>query len=136
MERKVHNCIVCEENPGKYKCSTCEIPYCSVGCWKVHQEMPCEKSEKLDGNEKIPERRTILFPTEDTIPEERLEMLKSSEELKNLLKNPHLRKLLMDLDSAENAEKAMKAAMQEPLFTEFADEALKIVEPGAQEDIT
>lgn len=49
--------------------------------------------------------------------------------MKNLLSNKHLRDFLKAIDSAENARKAMKFAMLEPLFVEFADECMKIVEP-------
>lgn len=52
-----------------------------------------------------------------------------SETLKDLLRNPHLREFLRTVDSSENARKAMKFAMLEPLFIEFADECMKIVEP-------
>ncbi|KAL7799714.1 hypothetical protein V8C37DRAFT_398601 [Trichoderma ceciliae] len=31
-------CGVCESSPGKYKCSRCRLPYCSVKCSKVHQQ--------------------------------------------------------------------------------------------------
>lgn len=51
-----------------------------------------------------------------------------SKELCDLLCNPHLRRLLRSVDSAENKDAAMRAAMQEPLFTEFSDQCLKIVE--------
>lgn len=58
----------------------------------------------------------------------------TSDDLKNLLYNPHLRNLLKEIDTAPNAWKAIKAAMHEPLFLEFADECLKIVEPQTDED--
>lgn len=77
-------------------------------------------------------QNTIFFPTDDTVPIQKLEELRSSEELKKLLDNPHLRNLLKEIDVADNAWNAMKVAMMEPLFTEFADECLKIVEPDPQ----
>lgn len=43
-----------------------------------------------------------------------------------------MRNLLSEIDLAPDPWKAMKAAMQEPLFLEFADECLKIVEPQNQ----
>lgn len=52
-----------------------------------------------------------------------------SEPLKNLLYNSHLRKLLIELDSSRDPERAISAAMIEPLFLEFADECLKLIEP-------
>lgn len=57
-----------------------------------------------------------------------------SEGLRNLLYNPHLRNFLRTIDVAPNAWKVMQAAMQEPLFIEFADECLKIVEPSSDDE--
>ncbi|XP_029375317.1 zinc finger HIT domain-containing protein 3 isoform X2 [Echeneis naucrates] len=51
-----------------------------------------------------------------------------SKELRDLLCNPHLRQLLRSIDNADNKANAMKHAMQEPLFVEFSDQCLKIVE--------
>ena len=51
-----------------------------------------------------------------------------SEELKSLLHNPHLRQIVSYLDQTDNKDKAIADAMQEPLFVEFADQCLKIVE--------
>lgn len=55
-----------------------------------------------------------------------------SKELKDLLCNPHLRQLLHSIDSADCKADAMKAAMQEPLFVEFSDQCLKIVNNEAK----
>lgn len=41
---------------------------------------------------------------------------------------------MMSVDSAENKAKAMKDAMQEPLFVELADQCLKIIEPTETEN--
>ncbi|RXM96020.1 Zinc finger HIT domain-containing protein 3 [Acipenser ruthenus] len=51
------------------------------------------------------------------------------EALKALLYNPHLRQLLRTVDEAEGKESTMKVAMQEPLFVEFADQCLRVIEP-------
>lgn len=55
-----------------------------------------------------------------------------SKELRDLLCNPHLRQLLRSIDGADSKDNAMKAAMQEPLFVEFSDQCLKIVENEAK----
>lgn len=55
-----------------------------------------------------------------------------SKELRDLLCNPHLRQLLYSVDGADSKYDAMKAAMQEPLFVEFSDQCLKIVENEAK----
>lgn len=36
-------CQVCNEAVSKYKCPTCLVPYCSVGCFKKHKVIPCVK---------------------------------------------------------------------------------------------
>lgn len=56
-------------------------------------------------------------------------ILDSDTEVNNLLANKHLRDLLMVIDKASNAEKIMQEAMQEPIFVEFADACLKVVDP-------
>ncbi|KAJ3808069.1 hypothetical protein F5876DRAFT_46802 [Lentinula aff. lateritia] len=32
-------CNVCKEGEGKYSCSACFLPYCSVACYKKHKEL-------------------------------------------------------------------------------------------------
>lgn len=64
----------------------------------------------------------------DKVPLQRLQALGQSAALRDLLCNPHLRRLLRSVDDAESKEAAMKTAMQEPLFVEFADQCLKVVE--------
>jgi hypothetical protein len=49
--------------------------------------------------------------------------------MQQILQNPHLRELLVSVDSSPNPERAMQLAMQEPLFVEFADECLRVIEP-------
>ncbi|KAI8122562.1 Zinc finger HIT domain-containing protein 3 [Lucilia cuprina] len=137
-------CIVCQQITNKYKCPKCYEPYCSLVCYKQHKESP-QCLDKL--NEKINDAEvkeysneinepTVYepFKTEDTVPQEKLIELGSSDDLKNLLYNPHLRNLLKEIDTAPNAWKAIRAAMHEPLFLEFADECLKIIEPHTGKD--
>ncbi|XP_029469641.1 zinc finger HIT domain-containing protein 3 isoform X1 [Rhinatrema bivittatum] len=71
----------------------------------------------------------------DKVPDQKLKLLGESEQLKDLLLNPHLRQLLLTVDQAEEKEAILKAYMQEPLFAEFADQCLHIVEPPAKENI-
>lgn len=56
-------------------------------------------------------------------------ILESNEEVTKLLTNNHLRNLLVTVDSSKNPEEIMQKAMQEPIFVEFADACLKVVEP-------
>lgn len=127
---------------------------CSLRCYKKHQEVLCLPNHNVD---KIVEHDRKLeptlhepFSTEDTVSRNNLELLSNivqvilviviliriyfitiedCKALHDLLYNIHLRNLLSEIDVAPDAWKAMKAAMQEPLFLEFADECLKLVEP-------
>ncbi|XP_053689635.1 zinc finger HIT domain-containing protein 3 [Sabethes cyaneus] len=126
----VQKCAVCGENDKKYKCKTCEVPYCSLECYKKHQEVTCKpvQNEPLFKEDRQPQR-TLLYTTVDTVEADKLELLRQSDHLKNLLYNPHLRQLLQEIDSASDARRAIRVAMMEPLFVEFADECLKVVDP-------
>ncbi|KAL8092891.1 uncharacterized protein LOC141693591 [Apium graveolens] len=46
-------CKVCEEADSKYKCPACLIPYCSLGCFKKHKEVPCGKEVEVPVEEQI-----------------------------------------------------------------------------------
>ncbi|XP_006824066.1 zinc finger HIT domain-containing protein 3-like [Saccoglossus kowalevskii] len=65
---------------------------------------------------------------DDGVAFDKLELLGESQELKMLLGNHHLRNLINHIDGADNKELVMGKAMQEPLFLEFANECLKVVE--------
>ncbi|XP_055386769.1 zinc finger HIT domain-containing protein 3 [Condylostylus longicornis] len=124
-------CIVCRNETNKYKCPKCFEYYCSVGCYKSHTESNnCKVKESKSTEENVDNPRIILpFTTEDTVDIALLKKLEKSDELRKLLENPHLRNYLLEVDRAPSAWKAMKVAMQEPLFIEFADACLKVVEP-------
>uniref|UniRef100_A0A182UCN8 HIT-type domain-containing protein n=1 Tax=Anopheles melas TaxID=34690 RepID=A0A182UCN8_9DIPT len=134
-------CEICAVSEHKYRCKTCRLHYCSVVCYKKHQEQPCKPTPPPPEDASIPggvpegqqQKKIILFSTVDTVPAEKLELLGQSEHLKNLLYNPHLRRLLTEVDNARDGMNAVKVAMMEPLFVEFADECLRLVEPSEEE---
>nr|XP_025035063.1 zinc finger HIT domain-containing protein 3 [Pelodiscus sinensis] len=70
----------------------------------------------------------------DRVPLQKLKRLGESKELKSLLLNPHLQQLLRTIDEAKEKESLMKTSMQEPLFVEFADCCLRVVEPLEKEN--
>ena len=49
--------------------------------------------------------------------------------MKALLENPHLADLVRHLDVTTHPERDMEAAMQEPIFQEFVDACLRVVQP-------
>ncbi|KAF4523097.1 hypothetical protein B566_EDAN003110 [Ephemera danica] len=121
----METCVVCGDKSAKYKCPTCRSPYCSVKCCKQHKENPCKAApSKTTVSQTAHQRREppmLNFETDDTVPREKLTLLEQNEKLRNLLSNRHLQTLLSTVDNAPNAANVMEAAMQEPIFVEFAD---------------
>lgn len=130
-------CSVCTEQTPKYKCPACKIRYCSLVCYRTHKEAcstakastPTESENKTTISTDSWSIEDLLHEDDliDKVPLDKLQLLGQSKELQDLLCNPHLRRLLRSIDSAESKEDAMKTAMQEPLFVEFSDRCLKIV---------
>ncbi|KAF0873120.1 zinc finger HIT domain-containing protein 3 [Crocuta crocuta] len=143
-------CVICLEEP-KYRCPACRVPYCSVGCFRKHKEQcnpktrPMEKkrsavtatsikpAEDRDGDDSVADFLNS-DEEEDRVPLQNLKNLGESAALRSLLLNPHLRQLMVSLDQGDNKAELMRACMQEPLFVEFADCCLRIVEPSQDED--
>lgn len=132
-------CSLCKLNGGKYKCPACYVLYCSVDCWKVHKK-ECisihredNGQEDCSGNLSKDRQNIYLFPTDDTVPYTKLQLLGECQEIKNLLNNPHLRHMLTSVNSTHNPAVAMQNAMLEPIFAELADACLAVVEPSDEQ---
>ena len=121
-------CEVCHQDSHKYKCPTCLVLYCSLNCYKNHKkEDACVKKEKAFCSEISTEKTELLLEDDERLCSEKLELLEKSNELKDILANPHLRTMLTALDSAKNKQAFIETCMQEPIFVEFADKCLSIV---------
>ena len=55
-------------------------------------------------------------------------LLENSKTIKDMLENKHLRTILKNIDKNENGEKELESAMKLPVFAEFANECLKLVD--------
>ncbi|OXU31478.1 hypothetical protein TSAR_017002 [Trichomalopsis sarcophagae] len=130
-------CCVCENKDAKYKCPKCKQTYCSVVCCNKHRDNCKENTEvKVCSESKSPVKKSDMsydFPTEDTVPIDKLEQLRYSEEVTNCLKNPQVRDIISSVLRDKDPTKAIAKAMIEPVFVELADACLKIVEPPDEE---
>ncbi|NP_001186157.1 zinc finger HIT domain-containing protein 3 [Oryctolagus cuniculus] len=143
-------CVACLEKP-KYRCPSCRVPYCSLTCFRTHKEQcnpetrPVEKKrsavsakttkpvENQDNDDSVADFLNS-DEEEDRVSLQNLRNLGESATLRSLLLNPHLRQLIISLDQGDDKAKLMRDYMQEPLFVEFADCCLGIVEPSLKED--
>lgn len=134
------NCEVCKSEEPKYKCPVCLVLYCSLGCYKQHKEEKCnrkpddytssDKNENEKEDEEMKDSQDIAhdIDEDDWVSPEKLQLIGHSEEVKNQLRNKHLQQLLIDVDSSPNPGEKLDEAMQIPLFTEFVDVCMKIIE--------
>uniref|UniRef100_A0A8C8SKI3 Zinc finger HIT-type containing 3 n=1 Tax=Pelusios castaneus TaxID=367368 RepID=A0A8C8SKI3_9SAUR len=143
-------CCVCgERGDPRYRCPGCRDRYCSVPCYKKHKEQCTPKQDPFlktlitDAPVKPLENEGSHWSVDDIlteddevdrVPLQKLKLLGESKELRNLLLNPHLQQLLLTVDKAKEKNSLMKMYMQEPLFVEFADCCLRVVEPPEKEN--
>uniref|UniRef100_A0A673ZVY1 Zinc finger, HIT-type containing 3 n=1 Tax=Salmo trutta TaxID=8032 RepID=A0A673ZVY1_SALTR len=130
-------CNVCSGETPKYRCPACRIRYlpsCFLfpdTCQPLKQSVPpVQDPNGSYSNAEDPWTVEDLLDDDhtDKVPLQRLRRLGKSEELRELLRNPHLRQLMSSLDAADSKADAIKTAMQEPLFVELSDQCLQIVE--------
>jgi len=144
-------CEVCRSTSHKYKCPSCNTKYCSLSCYKTHKEDACEREASERNKEKTGLEETVNIESnvdeepeegeitcssageesdnEDKVAGHFLEHLGHSENLHSMLRNKHLREMIKEIDSSQEPGKILTSAMQIPIFTEFVDECLKIIEP-------
>ncbi|KAL1451831.1 hypothetical protein WDU94_006169 [Cyamophila willieti] len=139
-------CEICQKENKKYKCPHCEIPYCSIQCFQTHKEVcstikaSCEndmstndtQTNKNNDDSALDVEKTYQFPTQHTVPLEKLKLLGTNEHLKSLLANCHLQTILTALTKTHNIQHAMNMVMLEPIFVEFAVECLRTVDNDKQ----
>ncbi|NXQ59440.1 ZNHI3 protein, partial [Anthoscopus minutus] len=132
----------------RYRCPRCGSAYCSVPCCRTHRERCVpeprrEQEQEAAGQGSLPSPADSPGALEDILSEEdeqdrvplqKLQLLGESEELRDLLLNPHLRQLLLTINQAQDKSSLMRRFMQEPLFVEFADCCLSIVEPPEEKE--
>ncbi|XP_060860782.1 uncharacterized protein LOC132938119 isoform X2 [Metopolophium dirhodum] len=98
---------------------------CSVACYQNHLSGDCTTSNQDASVEML--KNVQLYPTEDTIPSEKLNLLCYDNRLKELVSDSFLQKLLEKIDNSTNPNEELEKAMIEPIFEEFARRCLEIV---------
>ncbi|CAF0867048.1 unnamed protein product [Didymodactylos carnosus] len=112
---------------------------CTAQCYQQHktsdvcQEIPV--SQDLTGKPNPYHcyvfRSAIVLnddETDDLVSPSTLDRLNHSSELLDLLKNRHLRSMIKNLDKSSNPSRDIQQAMMEPIFTQFVEQLLTIVE--------
>ncbi|XP_003745297.1 zinc finger HIT domain-containing protein 3 [Galendromus occidentalis] len=127
------SCEVCCLEDSKYKC-TCLLRYCSLNCFKEHRSTQECRKFVAEPQKAAPRESDLIanrrdYPREDVVPPRLLEYLKTSQTLRESLGNPHLRELIRSLASERDPSKTLDHLMKEPLFVEFADACLDVIEP-------
>ncbi|TFA99201.1 hypothetical protein CCMA1212_008949 [Trichoderma ghanense] len=121
-------CGVCGSNPGKYKCSRCRLPYCSVPCSKAHQQnhppdAPKEEPKPTTQSSSEPAAASVNVPPQAAIdPTNPFGVLATSDKLQLLFKKyPNLPNQLLEIhaatqppsDGPDAAARAIPASLRE-----------------------
>ncbi|XP_056859290.1 uncharacterized protein LOC108827102 isoform X2 [Raphanus sativus] len=64
--RAAPTCEICEKVVSKYKCPSCLVPYCSLGCFKKHKETPCAKPSAPEEKPASPAKQ-VSVETKDVV---------------------------------------------------------------------
>ncbi|ESW16434.1 hypothetical protein PHAVU_007G156300 [Phaseolus vulgaris] len=124
-------CKVCNEAPSKYKCPSCYIPYCSLGCFKKHKELPCVKPQPLleTITTAVSESHVVVEETSEVLQKFQLEAIASSSEIRDSLNDKALQELICRIDSSSNAEDELDKAMAEEAFRLLTEKILSTINP-------
>eukprot|EP00249_Psilotum_nudum_P023390 c28856_g1_i1 orf=289-705(+) len=127
-------CGICDSAQSKYKCPTCLFPYCSLLCYKQHKEIPCAKLEPPPVEDVVYKQPSRSF--EDDVDEHgwrlcrsQLEAIAASSDIRQMLKDKNLQKLILKIDSSSNAEEDLDKAMEMDLFHEFSNKIFAVLNP-------
>mmetsp|Transcript_43124 Transcript_43124/g.82246 ORF Transcript_43124/g.82246 Transcript_43124/m.82246 type:complete len:145 (-) Transcript_43124:243-677(-) len=125
-------CGVCAGPPSKYKCPICRLPYCSVPCFKNHKETPCSKPDAVKTAPPAqPKRKFEEIDDEDDLglrlSHAQLEALARHHHIRSCLRDDKLQRIIQEIDTAPDAERALDDAMAQSDFQEFCDKVLSVV---------
>lgn len=127
-------CLVCNEAPSKYKCPSCLVPYCSLICFKKHKETPCTKTASSEAKPiaapvLLLERPYYVDGQSEVLQKSQLESIASSSEIRDVLKDGELQKLISSIISSSNAENELDKAMENEIFRIFSNKILSTLSP-------
>jgi hypothetical protein len=112
-------CSECRESNAKYKCKECrESQSCSLKCFQLHKEK-CQGQSQVasDTPQKDSYNRVSQsqYGNEWTfqLMEEQKVLMHNSERMKIALQNTELRRVIKEIDSAQDPKVALEAAMKE-----------------------
>lgn len=154
-EKSRMSCEICHQNDkAPYKCPQCRIKYCSVICYQTHKTSEICKEPVLSStsstmtttaatgqqgkthdDEEAQSTSIDLNEEEETdrLAPEVLQRIGYSTELRDLLKNRHLRTMIKMLSKSISPADDMQKAMLEPIFVQFVDQLLLVVENKDQQ---
>lgn len=146
------NCVTCDTHIAKlYRCSSCEAPYCTARCYKIHKaEMKCDDMKKKDAapdasaetasvsssHEKLDVRAAAREALQEegcdelvVLDEVHLVALAHDKTIRDQLKTEELRKLLRIVNNSRSRLDALDAAIHNvPEFKEFCLHLLQVID--------
>ena len=137
MPRPDRPCAVCATPAAKYSCPKCRDAYCSISCCRTHKATCVAPRETPKARPKrvAPEKRAGRPPDPDSdvarlTPAQILRIASCAWAREELRREPTLRDLLVTIEGANDATRALQTARaRDSRFADFVDRLL--VEVGA-----
>ncbi|KAF2233236.1 hypothetical protein EV356DRAFT_577687 [Viridothelium virens] len=109
------HCKVCDEQPSKYKCPQCRIPYCSIGCFKTHKQQ-CRDQAKPEDSKQDDANMSTAEPRAFQASEEHVAQYQQPEvpNFASLEKSPDFLRLLAKYPNLKSQLKSIWKASLEP----------------------
>ncbi|KAL3696880.1 hypothetical protein R1sor_010956 [Riccia sorocarpa] len=136
-------CGVCIEADSKYKCPSCLTPYCSLSCYKTHKATPCTKSTPhppTNEDDAAQQPPRSFEENEDEsgwrLRRAQLEAIAASDDIRRMLRDEELRKIIQRIDSSVTPEKDLDKAMEGEALKQFTEKVLAVINSEDKSHVT
>ncbi|KAG6477814.1 hypothetical protein ZIOFF_061246 [Zingiber officinale] len=109
-----------------------ETASCSLACFKKHKEVPCQKPSPLveePPNPLPPQRPFEVGEPSWVVDREQLQLIANSSAIQEILKDAELRRIIRQIDAADEPEDQLTNAMGGEVFRALTEKILSIVSP-------
>lgn len=130
-------CGVCKEAQSKYKCPSCLVPYCSLGCFKNHKESICKESSPA-----IRETKTVVLPgmflprrlygpdeANWVLCKDELVSVVKSDEIRKAFADGEFKNLILQIIESQDPEDELGKAEKGHAFHQFTEKIRDLFSP-------
>jgi hypothetical protein len=138
-------CGICRLSPGKYKCSSCRIfKYCSVNCYKEHQNSctnpinniinTSKNNENTPGTVSTSQNELVSSPVDNgRVSDVILESFHNNSSILSQLQHPELQSIITHIDTSTQREAGLERYYNSNSdFRKFVDEVIEVIQKNGK----